>query len=156
MTEAAQAVNKKAVGGIPYRLPKEVRIVPPCPPERYAEIGMVVQHYPDAAANAIPTCAIVTRVGMDTIDCNIIHPAVGTLMPFSGVHHMDFQKERIDSEGAWRPLPLQVAMLRSMIDTDSLVWDGESKYIEPDRKPETIPKAEKPAGAGAGALSAVV
>ena len=92
---------------------------------------MVVQHFPDACDGTQPCCAIVTRVGMETIDCSIVHPALGTLMPFSGVHHLDYQSDRVGSDGFWRPLAMQVAILKFLIKTVALVWDGESLYRTP-------------------------
>lgn len=119
----------------PYRVEKEFK-TKPCPPERYAEVGMVVQHYNDPRTKD-PTCAVVTKIGMETLDCNIIHPALGTMVPFSGVHHADYQTDRIDSEGAWRPLALNVAILKFMIAEGALVWCGEtSRYISPTPGPD--------------------
>lgn len=118
----------------PYYLEKE-RNVKPCPPDRYAEIGMVVQHYPDARKGATPTCAIVMKLGIETIDCNIVHPSLGTMVPYSGVHHLDYQVDKIDGEGAWRPLDMNVAILKFMIASGALVWDGESRYIQPPEVP---------------------
>ncbi len=123
----------------PYRYEKDNTAMSAVPPDRYAEVGMLVQHYPDSRSST-PTCAIVTRVGQETIDVMLCHPEMANMMPFSGVHHLDYQTARIDSEGAWRPLALSVAILKFMIAAGALVWDGDKKYVAP---PQPI-EAEKP------------
>lgn len=122
--------------GVPYRYAPEKRIVPPCPPDRYVEVGMVVKHYPDAAGDAKATCAMVTRVGLDAIDCHGVEESFCGMMPFSGVHHRKYQSDRPGSDGFWEPLPLQVAMLTFMIEAGALEWDGDSKYRPVTRKKE--------------------
>lgn len=137
MTQPSTAPNGKAKTP-PYRIEKD-RNVPPIPPERYVEVGMVVQHFPDARAGAMPTCAMVMRIGLETIDCHTVHAHQAGFVPFSGVHHIDLQTEKIDNEGAWRHLPMNLAMLKFMIASGELVWDGESLYRPP--APKEVAKA---------------
>lgn len=117
--------------------------VSPCPPDRYTEPGMVVQWFPAAGALERAVPALVVRVGLETIDCHAIHESSSGLFPYSGVHHYDYQSERVDNEGAWKPLARDVALLTMLIDMGLMVWDGQSRYVPkpplptPELKPPT-------------------
>lgn len=101
---------------------------PPCPPDRYAEVGMMVIHYPDLAVDAKPSLAIVTAIGMDAIDLLVFHPGISGGWPQSGVYHREHQADKLSGDGYWMPRPLDVVLTKFAIAQGLLEWDGESRY----------------------------
>lgn len=103
--------------------------VPPVPPEKYADVGMVVLHYPDDSADCRAACAIVTARGHAAIDLAVQHPGISGSTSMPGVSHRSDYRAEFGGDGLWEHQPIFLVMLRKMIASGDLVWDGESRYV---------------------------
>ena len=135
----------------PQKAPAKPKPAPtaPCPPERYAEVGMIVTHYPDLAIEAKPALGIVTAMGMDALDLLVFHAGISGGWPQQGVYHRDHQADKISSDGYWLPRPLDVVLLKLALTHGLLEWDGESRYVPAKKAAETPTPLSSNAGGAA-------
>lgn len=80
-----------------------------------AEVGLPVLWYPGGDRNQQPAAAVVTAIGFDTLNLNLMMPQTYTMLIRDGVRHIDDKRAKtpeLAENGAWDYAPWYKRLLK--------------------------------------------